>query len=281
MNDVFSIMGWGALTAAICIVLVGLCGGAAIAQEKVSTVDGIKAAKWSGKVRITINQDTFRFESNGLPNHGLPDQYLIPANGVPPGQGTDADFKIVDTRDLLMQTPVDVTITLHPVYSKTTQPTDLGMIGVIISGSRLFNDYEDPERKVVALDDNRRIGKAAFIDDCNAHPLQNGHSYHYHGVPECILNAGDAGNHSPIIGVLLDGFPIYGNKGPNGKNMTNADLDECAGHFGPTPEFPEGIYHYHLTSDKAPYSIDCYHGEIDTSWLGQTWQWLKRLLASN
>jgi YHYH protein len=92
--------------------------------------------------------------------------------------------------------------------------------------------------------------------------LQSGHGYHYHGVPECIKNAGASGQHSPIIGVLFDGFPVYGKKGPGGKAMTNENLDECSGHMGPTPDFPKGIYHYHLTSDKAPYSIDCYHGDV-------------------
>ena len=27
----------------------------------------------------------------------------------------------------------------------------------------------------------------------------------------------------------------------------SGDLDECNGIIGPTPEFPEGIYHYHMT----------------------------------
>ena len=66
-----------------------------------------------------------------------------------------------------------------------------------------------------------------------------------------------------MIGVLQDGFPAYANQGEDGAIMTNEDLDECGGHFGPTPEFPDGIYHYHLTADEAPYSIDCYHGEIE------------------
>ena len=47
--------------------------------------------------------------------------------------------------------------------------------------------------------------------------------------------------------------------------MTNADLDVCSGHIGVTPEFSEGIYHYHLTADEAPYMIDCYHGEIEVA----------------
>jgi YHYH protein len=64
---------------------------------------------------------------------------------------------------------------------------------------------------------------------------------------------------------LHDGFLVYGNKGDNGVPVTNADLDECSGHVGATPEFPEGIYHYHLTDDEAPYSIDCYKGNVDAS----------------
>jgi hypothetical protein len=40
-----------------------------------------------------------------------------------------------------------------------------------------------------------------------------------------------------MLGVLKDGFPIYGDKGESGVIVTNADLDECSGHTGPTPEF--------------------------------------------
>jgi hypothetical protein len=40
----------------------------------------------------------------------------------------------------------------------------------------------------------------------------------------------------------------------------NADfppLDECNGHFSPTPEYQDGIYHYHITMD-FPYIPRCY-----------------------
>jgi YHYH protein len=237
------------------------------AADTVSTLNGIKAAKWGDNIAITIGADSFRYVSKGLPNHEMPDQYVVPkgSNQPPFSKDDDSKFEVVNTKDFVQETPIDVTITMKPVYTEKPTDTDLGMIGVIISGSRLFNDYENPQRTVVAIDDQRRIGNAAFLDDCNAHPLQTGHGYHYHGVPECIRNAGAAGHHSPIIGVLLDGFPVYGKKGPDGKEMTNEDLDECSGHNGPTPEFPGGIYHYHLTADKAPYSIDCFHGDVSNA----------------
>jgi YHYH protein len=237
---------------------------AAAAQDAVSTLAGVKAAKWGDTVAITIGETSFRYVSKGLPNHEMPEQFVIPKGDNQPPFSNDGDdeFDVVNTSEFVKETPIDVTITLNPVYSETVTQTELGMIGVIISGSRLFNDYENPQRTVVAIDDQHRIGSAAFLDDCNAHPLQTGHGYHYHGVPECIRNAGAEGEHSPIVGVLLDGFPVYGKKGENGVEMKNATLDECSGHTGPTPEFPQGIYHYHLTSDKAPYSIDCYHGDV-------------------
>lgn len=87
-----------------------------------------------------------------------------------------------------------------------------------------------------------------------------------HGIPKCVTATIDVeGEHSHIIGVLRDGFPVYGNRGDNGITVKNADLDECSGHVGATPEFPEGLYHYHLTDDEAPYSIDCYKGNVDAS----------------
>ena len=78
--------------------------------------------------------------------------------------------------------------------------------------------------------------------------------------------------HSNIIGFALDGFPIYGPVGylQEGLDLKSTimrssytgeldingnptyisgsgDLDDCNGLDGPTPEFPNGIYHYHMT----------------------------------
>ncbi len=42
------------------------------------------------------------------------------------------------------------------------------------------------------------------------------------------------------------------------------DLDECNGRFGPTPEYPDGIYHYVL-SDEFPQVPRLFRGRPDTS----------------
>jgi YHYH protein len=236
---------------------------ASSASGETDVTAGVKAAKWSNNVKISFGPSTFTFASDGLPSHELPDQFLIPD-----GQPTDPNTKFVpqDTKTNLKGSAVSTEIPLKPVYSETVTKTSLGQIGVMISGAQLFNDYEDPQLSVVAIDDNKRVtpvGGAAFLDSCNGHPLMDWTSYHYHGVPYCITDAIDvAGEHSRILGFVKDGFPVYGPQNTDGTKLKNADLDECSGHVGPTPEFPNGMYHYHLTDDAAPYSLDCYHGVV-------------------
>ncbi len=235
------------------------------AEAALNTADVIAAGLWGDNVTITVGDGTFNFVSDGLPNHELPDVYLVPGDGNQPPFGDDdpSEFDVIAPADFFVETPLDVTITTNPVYSEEVTATTLGQIGIMISGAQMFNDYEDMEG-TVALEDNITHFGASFIDPCNGHPLAPGHNYHYHGVPYCITDAVDVeGQHSTMIGVLLDGFPVYGNKDEAGAVITSDDLDECSGHFGATPEFPEGIYHYHLTEDRSPYSIDCFHGEIE------------------
>lgn len=244
-----------------------------LTEQVYDTSKGIKSGKWSENVTLSFDDknETFRYISNGIPAYGLADAYLVPDSPetMPFSDDPDDSFWTLDASEI-QETPIDEVITTRPIYTLKTTETTLGQIGVAINGARIFNDYEDLERKVVALDDNVIHDHAAFVDECNGHPLGDGTSYHYHGVPLCIKEQIDIeGEHSFMIGVLQDGFPAYSDQGIGGKKMTNADLDECGGHIGETPEFPEGIYHYHLTADEAPYSVDCYHGEVEIAQRGE------------
>lgn len=106
-----------------------------------------------------------------------------------------------------------------------------------------------------------------------------------------------------LVGYAADGYPIYGPEcpatpndlkspprrlrssyrmadvkranGPGGRpdgrfvedhvyDREYGDLDECNGRFGPTPEFPNGIYYYVLT-DSFPYIPRFYRGQPDKS----------------
>lgn len=141
------------------------------------------------------------------------------------------------------------------------------------------------------------------IDDSNAHVQPNG-AYHYHGMPTRLLAKLTGGKSKLVlIGWAADGFPIYGpwdrknpsdpsgeliklrssyrlkkgNRpdGPGGfydgsfvadyQFVPGAgDLDECNGRFGPTPEFPSGIYHYYVT-DAFPFIPRIFKGTPDPS----------------
>jgi hypothetical protein len=240
-----------------------------------STLAGVEAAQWSDNVSIEVGEDSFRFVSDGLPGHEIPDQFLVPTTGSFSPPVTEDEVNAVDSSVAVTETSLDVTIPLNPIYSETATDTNLGIIGVTISGAQLFNDYEDTDRSFVAVDDNFSIDGVFFVDSCNDHPLAlqadgtGSGNYHYHGVPYCITDAIDQeGEHSSILGFLVDGFPFYGPQDADGATISSDDLDECSGHAGPTPEFPDGIYHYHLTEDRSPYTVDCYHGVVEASTSG-------------
>ena len=106
-----------------------------------------------------------------------------------------------------------------------------------------------------------------------------------------------------LLGYAADGFPIYGPDGPADPTDLRSptrrlrssyrlrkghrdsspggqydgtfvedfeyvaglgDLDQCNGRLGPTPEFPEGTYHYVLT-DEFPFIPRLYRGEPNPS----------------
>ena len=217
-----------------------------------STIAGIDSAMWADDIGVTIDGDTLTLTSDGIPNHELADQYAVPADPL----NVSADGAMVIDNPVRAQ-DYELVITTMPVYSETATDTDLGLIGLLISGGALYDPYEAGGG--VALDANFDVNGVLFIDSCNGHPQQVG-AYHYHGVPYCVTDVIDTpGEHSAILGVLLDGFPVYGPQDNGGDAPT--DLDGCNGHAGSTPEFPDGIYHYHLT-ETGVYSIPCYHGVL-------------------
>jgi hypothetical protein len=83
---------------------------------------------------------------------------------------------------------------------------------------------------------------------------------------------------SHIIGIALDGFPIYGGRDISGNIISVSQLDACNGITSPTPEFPSGAYHYVLpigvTTKYA--SMNCYSGTVSAGTMAEA-----RKLACN
>ena len=221
------------------------------AIEPVSELDArlaaLENARWADNVTITISSDMMIFESDGLPSHEYLDQYL--------GDGRDGKFIAggVESYQARFEIPIVPTMATAPAE------TGNGAIGVAISGAVFFDAFEGDGSATVANDDNSTIDGIPFIDACGGHPLPNGLSYHYHGVPFCITDAIDTpGEHSELIGYMFDGYPVYGPQDVGGEAPT--DLDSCMGHVGPTPDFVDDTYHYHV-SESANYISACLVGE--------------------
>ena len=103
-----------------------------------------------------------------------------------------------------------------------------------------------------------------FMDECGGHAIP----YHYHMDPVCLYKPDDPG-HSGVVGVMLDGRPLYGRHETTG--TAPADLDPCGGHTGTVPAYdswgiPEGakIYHYHARTEP-PFLLGCYGDETTSS----------------
>jgi hypothetical protein len=223
--------------------------------------DGYKNAKWASGVTVTYGDCTLRYRSNGIPNHARDTEYAVPNTGVIVPSASTAHA----ASDPTTTQSYDITINTCPTVGATTTKTSLGSIGYMISGASLFNPYEG-DASTVALASNFYVtdsagAKVYFVDSCNGHPTPMG-QYHYHGLPSCVTSEVDVTNGpSHIIGIAIDGFPVYGNRDLSGQAITAKDLDECNGITSATPEFPGGVYHYVLldAADDTS-SIRCYRG---------------------
>ena len=229
----------------------------------IDTTAAIKSAPWNPTVTITYSKGVVYLETNDIPNHPRDAYYAVPNAGViVPNPATATVVK-----DPTKPQSWRFTIPTSPQYTAKVTAAPLGSIGVMTSASVLFNPYEG-DGKTVAMANNFSVTNAAgitawFVDQCAGHPTPMAGEYHYHGLPVCF---GSQASPSQLIGFALDGFPIYGPNDIKGNPVPVGSLDQCNGITSPTPEFPNGIYHYVLpgTSD-ATSSIKCFHGVVNAS----------------
>ena len=123
-----------------------------------------------------------------------------------------------------------------PAEATSHIATDLDAFGVAVNGVVFYNQQAAPGDDI--------LEELNTFDQYEGHPQQQG-AYHYHIEPVYLTQtiSDDA-----FLGVLLDGFPVYGPV-ENGITLTNDDLDDYHGHSSATEEFPDGIYHYHITEE--------------------------------
>jgi hypothetical protein len=261
---------WAAalLTVAVAVAVAAPAGAKQSAgKRKPSTAKALRKAKWSSNVRVSFGADSFRYRSDGVPKRGVLKEYAVPNPFVVVPNETNSH--IAPSSEVVRKQLYNFKITTEP--RRAEKPTDIftGPVGVMINGALLFNPYEG-DGETVAMASNFTLTNAAgeqvpFLDGCNGHPSPGPiYAYHYHGLPVCVTEQVDRSKGpSHIIGVAFDGFPIYGDRDINGKQIKARQLDRCNGIKSPTPEFPKGIYHYVVLDipDKKS-SIDCFRGRV-------------------
>jgi len=194
-------------------------------------------------VTIMLSGTSVNIESNGLANHTSPYWSNTTArtiDNIPtPAAATNHPLFVAPTVTSFAQMApgniddfngsYSLTVPAEPSLATSSSSTGLGAIGIAVSGAMIYNDEEGPN---VPLDN-----AVGTLDYVGAHTGPQ--SYHYHLEPIAFSDDDDA-----LIGIMSDGFFIYGRRDFDGSYPT--DLDASGGHFGPTPHNPDGEYHYHI-----------------------------------
>ncbi len=192
--------------------------------------------KYSAVVKVSVDGDYVVLVATGVPDHKSPYFASTSAN-YEAYNGTNPNFGkapgVIDPQSYTIRIPA------HPSRAATSAPTPLGPIGLALNGVPFFNQYNGQNRPLTVEIDS--------FDQYNGHPTPT-NAYHYHAEPTWLTNSIGS---DKLLGFLLDGFPVYGPVA-NGVRVTNAALDQLHGHVGKTAEYPDGIYHYHIT-DADPY----------------------------
>jgi hypothetical protein len=188
-----------------------------------------------GATSVTQDGDYVVIKCTGLPDHKSPyyqgTQWA--ATKYEAYNGSNSNW--MQNPNKIAQSDYTFRIPIKPVEASNKTATPLGPIGVSLNGVPFFNQYAAQMKPLT--------NEANGFDQYGGHPQQQG-MYHYHVEPLYLTaNKGK----DALLGFLLDGFPVYGPI-ENGVEITNSDLDEYHGHVKATADYPNGIYHYHITS---------------------------------
>jgi hypothetical protein len=191
---------------------------------------------------ITSDGTFVIIKSNGTPDHRsvyFPTSDTSYQNFTGPttfgGVAFVKNLNTISSQNLMFKIPA------NPAVAAVHSATPIGVIGIALNGVPFYNQNEVAGQLLT--------NEIPSFDQNWGHPLPSG-KYHYHLEPLFLTTKF---SRSSLLGFLLDGFPLYGPE-EAGATVTNAMLDVYHGHTRGTLEYPNGIYHYHVTS-TAPYII--------------------------
>jgi hypothetical protein len=242
----------------------------------VGLVDG---SSTKSKVSVELDGNNTLVTTNTIPN------YIPSLGGLDIAGSWSPTLALLGFNDGNPNGVIDNTITFsipnNPVANDVFTDTNMGAMGIARNGVLLFNPYANPENED-AVKTKEVFGSCCSHSNASNSIAEGG--MHYHKYPSCLRFLGsiqteaeagaqmiidlNAETHSPLIGFIFDGFPIYGPigydsdgifkllqssyTGPEDANGNptfvdgSGDLDEANGLLSTTPDFGT-IYHYITT----------------------------------
>ncbi len=198
-------------------------------------------------VTYSVSGNTVTIQTTNLPNHKSP-YWGVGHTMYEAYNGTNPDWR--QNQNSIGEQNITFQIPLTPKEASNKASTPMGPIGISRNGVVFFNQYA--------------AGGAPLTNEINSFDQYLGHpantTYHYHIKPKFLT---DTFGEGAFLGLLSDGFPVYGPL-ENGSTITNSDLDDYHGHISATADFPEGIYHYHITNEDPYLNGNGFYGEAGT-----------------
>lgn len=199
----------------------------------------VTEAGFSSDVSVTCDKDYAYVASSTYPDHEMMTGITGTNEQIPvPAEGYAAPIK------------------LNPKKAENFTTIDAA-VGVAVNGVPIYDYSSQGELDVDEYDETHDTLALGQLDNCGGH-AGRGDDYHYHASPTCMIDTMKNQGDDAIIGWGYDGYPLYGEKNPDGSDIPSGTLDVCNGQA-------DGNYGYrYQTSATPPYIIQCLVGEVDT-----------------
>ena len=202
-----------------------------------------------------------QFDFNGVPDHNA--WGLTPSGTV---VGTDKSYRLPKNPTLLTEA------------EGIEQGAPAGLVGFGINGVSIFTPYNSDCCDAI-------WDELASMDYCMGHPANGNYHYHFFAYgnqyDKCLMSC-DQDTASDIVGIALDGFPIYGpmqyyssaeNKiyiDPSSCSdcsltLVNTQRDACGGIEVADGNAADGTNYRYITSNLFPYILQCWRGDMSLS----------------
>ncbi|MFY0601861.1 MAG: YHYH protein [Cyclobacteriaceae bacterium] len=202
----------------------------------------------SGNVSVVVDDQTITITTKDLPDHVS--VYYATDNPLYENYTRSQDSEFTKNPGTIEEQNIVMEIPRFPEVDSNHESPGLGPMGVAVNSVVYFNQQAAPDDDI--------LEELKTFDQYEGHPA--GDTYHYHIEPIWLTETKGS---DAFLGFLLDGFPVYGPM-ENGKEVTNDDLDDYHGHTSVTADFPNGVYHYHVTTEFPWINGDGFYGTPGT-----------------